>query len=265
MVVACLLADVNATPATPVVNASITATIQFPDDSNANLTLFDDGWHNDGAPNDGVYAAVLTNMQQAGSYSIAYRATGTNGQGQALQRVATGGFSVSSGHGSLWGDPVYETVDTNGDGIADFLEVKCWVNPTADGNYILAGDLVDANGTHRLSKSAAFAADGNGPTTVTLIFDLAEMGAGDEQDTYHIENLQLFEVTSTGTAWLDAYQGSSVINIAVNFADYAIFANHWMYQNCVEPDWCDGTDFDHSGSVDMLDLAEFAKYWLSGF
>ena len=79
------------------------------------------------------------------------------------------------------------------DGIADFLEVKCWVNPTTNGNYILAGDLVDADGTNRFSQSAAFAADGNGPTTVTLIFDLAEMGAGDEQDTYHIENLQLFD------------------------------------------------------------------------
>jgi len=50
----------------------------------------------------------------------------------------------------------------------------------------------------------------------------------------------------------------------VNFVDYAIFVNHWKEQNCVEPDWCEGTDFDHSGSVDMLDLAEFAKYWLSG-
>ena len=112
-------------PAIAVSNASITATIQLPDGTTNSLTLFDDGWHNDGAPNDGVYAAVLTNVQQAGTYSIAYRATGTNAQGQALQRVATGTFSVSSGHGSLcWAIRVYENVDTDGDGYADFLESK---------------------------------------------------------------------------------------------------------------------------------------------
>jgi pimeloyl-ACP methyl ester carboxylesterase len=213
VVLPCALADLSANPALPVVNASITAAIQLPDGSTNNLTLFDDGWHNDGAPNDGIYAAVLTNVQQAGTYSIAYRATGTNGQGQALQRVASGGFSVSSGHGNLLGDPVYENLDTDGDGIADFLEVKCWVNPATNGNYILAGDLVDASGTNRFSKSAAFAADGSGATMVTLIFDLAEIRAAGGSGDFHIENLQLFEDTGTGTAWLDAYQGSSLVYI----------------------------------------------------
>jgi len=210
VVVSCALADLSTSPALPVVNAAITAMIQFPDGlTTTNMTLFDDGWHNDGAPNDGVYAAVLANVQQAGRYSIAYRASGTNGKGQALQRVATGGFSVSSGHGSLWGDPVYESLDTDGDGIADFLEVKCWVNPTVTGNYILAGDLVDVSGTHRFSKSATFAADGSGPIMATLIFDMGEIRTVGAQGTLHIENLQLFEVTSSGTAWLDAYRGFS--------------------------------------------------------
>ena len=223
VVVACALADLCTNPAMPVVNAAITATIQLPDGSTNNLTLFDDGWHNDGAPNDGVYAVVLTNVQQAGTYSIAYRATGTNGQGQALQRVATGGFSVSSGHGSLLGDPVYENLDTDGDGIADFLGVKCWVNPTVAGNYILAGDLVDASGTNRFSQSAAFGADGSGPTMATLIFDLAEIRTAGASGALHIENLQLFEVTSSGTAWLDAYRGSSEFQL--NEAIVTVLAN----------------------------------------
>ena len=67
VVVSCALADLSTNPAMPVVNASITATVQLPDGSTNNLPLFDDGWHNDGAPNDGVYAAVLTNVQQAGN------------------------------------------------------------------------------------------------------------------------------------------------------------------------------------------------------
>ena len=241
VMVSCALADLSTNPAMPMVNASITATIKLPDGSSTNLTVFDDGWHNDGAANDGVYGAMLANVQQAGTYSIAYRATGTNAQGQALQRVATGTFSVSSGHGSLWGDPVYEYLDTDGDGIADFLEVKCWVNPTAAGNYILAGDLVDASGTHRFSKSAAFAADGSGPATVTLIFDLAEMLTAGARGTLHIEDLQLFEVTSTGTAWLDAYQGSSVVDIqpakAINVSPLNLATN---VARTVDLQWTDG-------------------------
>jgi len=51
---------------------------------------------------------------------------------------------------------------------------------------------------------------------------------------------------------------------AVNFTDYAIFAHNWTDDTCCDPNWCEGTDFDHSGSVDMLDLATFTEYWLEG-
>ena len=213
-VLTCGLADLSTNPVVAVLNASITATIRLPDGTTSRLTLVDDGWHNDGAPNDGVYAAVLTNVQQAGTYSIAYRATGANAHGQDLQRVATGTFSVSSGNGSVLGDPIYETVDADGDGYADFLLVKVWVNPTVAGNYILAGDLVDVSGTNRFSKSSAFAADGSGAMQVTLIFDLALIRAAGGSGNYHIENLQLFEQTASGTAWLDAYRGTSGVTIS---------------------------------------------------
>jgi len=240
-VMSCGLADLSTNPVVAVSNASITATIRLPDGTTNTLTLFDDGWHNDGAPNDGVYAAVLPNMHEAGTYSIAYRATGRSSHGLALQRVATGTFSVSSGNGSLLGDPVYTNLDTDGDGIADFLEVECWVNPKVVGNYILAGDLVDPSGTNRFSQSAAFGADGSGPTMATLIFNLAEMRAAGGQGTYQIEKLQLFEVTTNGTAWLDAYQGSSVVTIqagkAVNVSPQNLAAN---VSRSVTLQWTDG-------------------------
>ncbi|MGD0784547.1 MAG: GLUG motif-containing protein [Sedimentisphaerales bacterium] len=50
---------------------------------------------------------------------------------------------------------------------------------------------------------------------------------------------------------------------SVNFVDYAVFASHWM-EDCGEPNWCDETDFDHSGRVDMFDLAIFVGHWLEG-
>jgi len=51
----------------------------------------------------------------------------------------------------------------------------------------------------------------------------------------------------------------------VDFADFALFASNWLKTDCEESNnWCEGTDFDHSGSVDMLDLTTFARYWLEG-
>jgi hypothetical protein len=48
----------------------------------------------------------------------------------------------------------------------------------------------------------------------------------------------------------------------VDLDDYAIFASHWMDENCTEPDFCDGTDLNKSGSVDWYDLAQFVEVWL---
>jgi alpha-tubulin suppressor-like RCC1 family protein/PKD repeat protein len=214
VVVACALLDLSASPPAPVLNASITATIRFPDGSTNRLVLLDDGSHNDGAATDGLFAAVLAGGQQPGQYSISYRALGTNTQGQALQRVAASTFSVSSGNASLLGDPVYETVDTSGDGIGNFVGVKCWVSAQRAGIYVVSCDLVDSTGTNRLSKSAQFTATAAGPTAVSLIFDLAEIPTLAGSVNYHIENLQLFEIASAGPAWLDAYHGSSSVTLS---------------------------------------------------
>jgi hypothetical protein len=47
----------------------------------------------------------------------------------------------------------------------------------------------------------------------------------------------------------------------VNFFDWAELAGNWS-QPCSEPDWCAGTDLDHSGHVDIGDPAVFAQEWL---
>lgn len=48
----------------------------------------------------------------------------------------------------------------------------------------------------------------------------------------------------------------------VNFGDYAVLASRRTYETCDEPSWCDGTDLDKSGSVDLYDMAQFLKSWL---
>jgi serine protease len=40
----------------------------------------------------------------------------------------------------------------------------------------------------------------------------------------------------------------------------AIFVDNWL-QPCSPPSWCDGMDFDHSGSVNFIDFAILAQNW----
>ena len=50
----------------------------------------------------------------------------------------------------------------------------------------------------------------------------------------------------------------------VNFIDYSFFAEQWMNTNCAANDDCDGTDFDFSGTVNIVDLKVLCGYWLEG-
>jgi len=39
------------------------------------------------------------------------------------------------------------------------------------------------------------------------------------------------------------------------------FAGHWLGDVCAEPGWCETTDLDCSGSIDLLDFAILGEYW----
>lgn len=48
----------------------------------------------------------------------------------------------------------------------------------------------------------------------------------------------------------------------VDFADFAVLASHWQETGCSDPNWCEGTDLDADGNVDINDLVLFTNYWL---
>ncbi len=50
----------------------------------------------------------------------------------------------------------------------------------------------------------------------------------------------------------------------VDLADFSWFAEDWLQDDCINPDWCRGTDFDRSGAVGLEDLAALAAQWLTG-
>ncbi len=48
----------------------------------------------------------------------------------------------------------------------------------------------------------------------------------------------------------------------INFEDFALFASNWLNDACGSAnDFCNGTDLDYSGDVDMADLALFLDHW----
>ncbi len=47
----------------------------------------------------------------------------------------------------------------------------------------------------------------------------------------------------------------------IDFGDLYELTNSWL-NPCSEPDWCAGTDVDHSGRVDFIDFALLAQNWL---
>lgn len=51
-------------------------------------------------------------------------------------------------------------------------------------------------------------------------------------------------------------------NGIVNFEDFAVFSHYWMNTSCTAPDYCAGYDYNGSGTVDILDLVQFASSWL---
>jgi hypothetical protein len=47
-----------------------------------------------------------------------------------------------------------------------------------------------------------------------------------------------------------------------NFYDFSYFAMFWQNAMCLSPSWCEGSDFDRNGVVDIDDLRIFAEFWL---
>jgi len=48
----------------------------------------------------------------------------------------------------------------------------------------------------------------------------------------------------------------------VNWADFGVFASHWLESGCTEPYRCQGADLDDSGEVNWADFGVFAGGWL---
>jgi hypothetical protein len=63
---------------------------------------------------------------------------------------------------------------------------------------------------------------------------------------------------------LPVYDADFTGDCRVDFFDLSIFGLYWLDDTCQSPDWCEGTDINHSDAVNLADLAIMAAEWLEG-
>ncbi|MBI3944978.1 MAG: VWA domain-containing protein [Armatimonadetes bacterium] len=113
------------------------------------VTLLDDGQHNDGSPNDGLYAADYGNTGNAGDYVVDITANGQTSGGQAFSRITRQTFTVTST--PLTGLTLNKTqhdfgsVYASGDSAAATFRVTSSLN-SAEQVSVSPGDLKTADG-----------------------------------------------------------------------------------------------------------------------
>lgn len=72
--------------------------------------------------------------------------------------------------------------------------------------------------------------------------------------------------TSSGKGWADGdINGDGYVTTA-DLALYgstllSLFASHWLESGCSAPVWCEGMDYNHSGTVDFIDFSTLAQNW----
>jgi hypothetical protein len=49
----------------------------------------------------------------------------------------------------------------------------------------------------------------------------------------------------------------------IDLQTFALFAEYWLCDSCIAPDWCGGNDIDKSGTVNWFDLTTIVEGWLA--
>jgi len=135
-----LLLKANLSTETGIAGASVVAAITLPNATEMNITLYDDGTHNDSVANDGVYINTFNTTSAEGVYFIDIAANGTL-EGYPFIREVHSYKEVFPQTGKIAGNYADYGLDLNGNGLFDFLALNVTVNITQAGNFTVSGWL----------------------------------------------------------------------------------------------------------------------------
>jgi len=161
-----------------------------------NFTLFDDGSHDDGAANDGVYGGSQV-LNTVGSFDLTVTASGNSPLG-AFQRQQAGTITVGTPETTISGDFTESAPDADNDGRYDSINWSFAVNVPRAGSYTVFGDLAAEDGSIVGSASASVNAAAAGNQNVTLVFAGQEIYRNGKEGPYLLKNLRITVATVEG-------------------------------------------------------------------
>ena len=159
-------------------------------------------------------------------------------------------------------------------GVQDTMagQVRLYVDGTLEAQVLLAGDPVSTRSTLQIGSRGDIQIDPGVQFTSTYA-DVTSFGqdlftgAIDEVALYETplsdETVRYHFYLGLGIDCVAPPQGDLHLDCMVDQADLTVLAAQWA-QPCDSANlWCWGADLDHSGSVDLVDLATLASEWLA--
>jgi len=153
--------------------------------------------------------------------------------------------------------------------------LNCYSTGTVSGN-ILTGGLVGYNDAGDVSGSfwdiqmsgQAESSGGTGLSTAEMQTASTFLEAGwdsvDETENGTEDIWSICEGTNYPRFVWQIAAGDFVCPDGITIDDFAFFLEFWLDDNCdLSNDYCQGTDLDQSGTVDVNDLEIFYEYWSS--
>ncbi|MCQ3952231.1 MAG: hypothetical protein DPW15_02975 [Chloroflexi bacterium] len=177
---------------TPVIGGALSVLVIRPDGSSHPLDLFDDGIHQDGGANDGIYGNAFSQTEIGGVYRAFFTATGSFNN-QTFTRNAIGYFVIAPSTAKFV-DPFSDSgIDENNDGSYEYLEIQTPLTVAQAGNYVISGDLYAgdifiAPATIRQSFEA-------GSQIAKMRFDGEAIYASQKDGAYTVRNILLLDET----------------------------------------------------------------------
>ncbi len=179
---------------TPVSGGAVNAVIHRPDGVTEPLTLYDDGQHDDGAANDGVFGAQYSQTNLGGKYGIQLKAEGTYAS-EPYTRSATAIFTIAPATAALAHQYHDAGIDEDGNGRYEWLEVRAAIQVTEANTYTLSAEIYQGDTFVAHASSRLYLPPGM--QTIPLRFSGDAIFASQLDGPFQVRNVLLTDSATT--------------------------------------------------------------------
>jgi len=181
-----------------------------------NVVLYDDGSHNDYNAGDDIYGRLLATAGFSGDYQLIYRVEGAHPSGTGrYERVEIKSLTMGDSDGFIVGVDGYEAIDTDDNGLADFVRVDVRVSISTTGEYSVVGDMVVGDSDVRISSESDFSLSSNGTAVVSLLFDAHDLPQGEFFCGFMLGEIRLSRVTDQQMQWLNTFNSGESVGVSM--------------------------------------------------